>query len=271
MRDSIILTVYNRPVHVLENTLRALFKNDLEDCEVIVVDDGSNQPVLEPATPDWWDHDKVRWIKTNTLTAHPATHHINGHNNPAYVNNLALEKARGDHITFLSSDCIIPPHTLTQARKHPRAMWVPRVMDMDTGQMWLHKKRLFPMCWFVRAPREACPEFDEEYLKGIAFEDNDWTARVALATEEVVLDESVTIFHQSHPLVAYTQADGTVPSKPTFNDAYMRSEAYTRAKWGGIPWLNQEDDPLHKRWHFGDPLRVQIRRRSGNQGLAEVV
>jgi glycosyltransferase involved in cell wall biosynthesis len=263
VRDSIILTVFNRPVHVLANTLRALYQNDLEDTEVIVVDDGSDletKGFLEILQEEY--QFELHDIDTNQRQ--PDTCNFSGHNNPAYVNNCALELAQGKHITLLSSDCIIPPHAMSKAREYPKAMWVPRVMDMDSGHLWLHRQRFFPMCWFVRAPKHAIEPFDLEYLKGMAFEDNDWTARVALATNTVVLDENVTIFHQSHPMVAYQAKDGTVPTIPVANSQFLTNEGYTHRKWGGVPWQANGADPLFRRFtHEGGVTTAHVRLKRG--------
>lgn len=261
MRDTIILTVFNRPWRVLEAVLAALSRNDLEDTEVLVVNDGSSADFAKSYHDNIIDNWPVKWLDYNTLHDLKDACNFNGHNNPAAANNIAIKEAEGDHITFLSSDCIIPPNTLEKARQHDDAMWVPRVVDMDTGIELLSRRRFLPMCWFVRAPRAAVEDYDIEYLKGMELEDNDWTARTALNTGKIVLDESCLIFHQSHPHVAYTDDDGNVPEIPKANKEFLVNEAYTVKKWGGIPWSNT-NDPLFRRFLRKGPLwMVQVRRR----------
>ena len=41
MKDTIILTVFNRPELMLLNTFMGIANNDLSDTEILVVDDGS--------------------------------------------------------------------------------------------------------------------------------------------------------------------------------------------------------------------------------------
>jgi hypothetical protein len=262
VRDTIILTVFNRPVPVLLNVLRSLRGNDLTDSEVLIVNDGSDLDYTEVRAYLGNYEVPYKWLDYDTMKEYPDSANFDGHNNPAAANNMALQEAAGDHITFLSSDCIIPPTTMDKARAHPEAMWVPRVVDMHSAIMWLCRQRFYPMCWFVRAPAGAVEEYDIEYLKGMAFEDNDWTARTALNTGQVVLDESCMIYHQSHAQVAYTQEDGKVPAVPVANKEFLVNEAYTIKKWGGIPW-SPVNDPLHKRFVRNGPLfEIPVRRKN---------
>lgn len=239
MRDSVILTLFNRPPLMLTNTLMGLLKQDMSDTELVIVDDGStldyeNVPEMVRST---FPH--VVWESHPTLEARPDTYNIDGHNNPAYVNNKAIEIASGENLFWLSSDCILQPGTLDKARAAVAAgqVYVPYVLDMDTGQEFCGPNRRFPMCWFVGSTKKAvvdCGGYDEEYLKGMAFEDNDFTGRLALEVGELVIDQSAVLFHQSHPQVAYSDK----------GVGFKASMDYTRAKWGGVPWSGNSTDPL---------------------------
>lgn len=227
--DLVILTVYNRPRWMLENVLRQLQKNDLTDTQVLIVDDGSTCEFYPLSLPDY------HLIKTSTIEARPDTYQIGGHNNPAYVNNVALAWAKDNgaqRLFFLSSDVLLPPTALTRARSYidKGYCYVPTVLDIDSGTLFCGGQRVWPMMWFFGlsgAVADKAGPFDEEFLRGMAFEDNDWTGRTALEAGKLALDESVIALHQSHPGVAYSD-DWR---------GFKRSEKYCLKKWdGNIPW-----------------------------------
>lgn len=255
VKDTVILTVYNRPELMLSNTLMALARNDLTDTEILVVDDGSDidyTPLM-----DAFEQMPIRWIRRDTVVERPQTYHIDGHNNPAYVNNEAIEEARGENLLWLSSDVWLPPNALDRARKWDRAVWVPRTVDLDTAEEFCGEHRTFPMCWAVYCSRQMCLDcggFDEAYLLGMAFEDNDFMARLASIGGKLIVDLSVTAWHQSHEQVAYSD-DGR---------GFKLSEDYTRQKWGGaIPWSGNDGDPLEMQMtKVNDVLIVKVSTRA---------
>ena len=237
-RDTIILTVYNRPELTLLNTFVSISKQDLTDTEILVVDDGSTQDYddVREIIADW-QIPPVRWECISTMEDRPDTYNIDGHNNPAYVNNRAAALAQGDNLFFLSSDTTLPPNAMGSARVWDldKAVYTPRVYDADTGMEWNGGSRIYPMCWFLgisKALFNRVGGFDEEYLKGMAFEDSDFVGRCVLDTGKLVIDTGTLALHQSHPMVAYSDK----------GVGYKRSEDYTKAKWGGAtPW----DTPNH--------------------------
>jgi hypothetical protein len=251
--DAIILTVFNRPQLTLVNTLNALSKCNLADTTILVVDDGSD------TNDDLHDvlitFDSLPIVTKRTCSQDlPGAYAIGGHTNPAAANNLALDwcKENGvSRIFWLSSDCIVPPSILDKARQLDldKYVYVPSTMDIDTSKVFCGKDRQFPMCWFVGTTLAACEKagrFDENYLKGMGFEDNDFMARLCASTGRLVLDVSTWIFHQSHEATYYSD-EGV---------GYKRSKDYTLQKWGGIPWSYEADDPI--RWNAKEVGRSLI-------------
>lgn len=235
------MTVYNRPQVALVNTLNALGKNDLADTEILVVDDGSTA-LYEPLLAAY--KGLVRYERIDTCKDRPAAYNINGLNNPAYANNRAVELAKGETICFMSSDTIIQARTLTMLKSMTlrKIAWMPCVVDVDDFSMfsarghYLSPARLAPFGWFYathRANFEAV-RWDEEYLNGIAFEDNDFMARLALHVGRFVVDTDCIAFHQSHPPSAYS--DGL--------HGHAINQRYTLKKWGAIPWHPQTGECL---------------------------
>jgi hypothetical protein len=95
--------------------------------------------------------------------------------------------------------------------------------------------------------------YDEEYLKGMAFDDDDFGARLYLRVGGFAIDNTVIAWHQMHEDVAYS-------------DDWMGfrvSQEYTRTKWGGLPF--REDSPLvmmmRKDTVGTDKLEIRVERK----------
>ena len=247
MKDSVLMTVYNRPHLALLNTLTALGKNDLTETEIVIVDDGSS--VDYSAIQEAYAALPIKWVRVDTAVDRPGSYSIDGYNNPSYAWNCALAAASGETVHIISSDTLLPPHSLASARKRMlnKVVYCGMVVDMDTAAEYLGSQRVAPLGWFLSTTKTQLTKiadanghvWDEGYLQGIAFEDNDFTARLALSVGRVVVDLSVCCWHQSHPQLAYSDD----------MKGWKANEAYTLKKWGGIPWSN-------KKWHTGhaDPL-----------------
>jgi GT2 family glycosyltransferase len=232
VKDSVILTVYNRDITIMLNTLVSLRKNNLEeDTEVLFVDDGSTEDyedLIEMAQE--WAGYPLRYLRAPEYEAY----RINGgHNNPAIVNNWALTQAQGERIFFLSSDVMLPPHAMDAARAwvDRGAIYTPRTLDMDSGNVYCGRDRPYPMMWFVgcrKADIDAIGGFDEKFCEGMAFEDNDFMGRLFQHVGKLIIDLAVTAFHQSHAQV-YTQDEGV---------GYLKSKKYCLAKHDGVPFAD---------------------------------
>ena len=95
------------------------------------------------------------------------------------------------------------------------------------------RQRVVPLGWFYATARKNLPGWDEEYLRGMAFEDNDVMARLGMSTR-VVIDLTTIGWHQSHPQQAYSDEW----------EGFRRNKKYTHEKWGGVPFLRDGKDPL---------------------------
>lgn len=96
IRFSVIVPVYNS-TEDLRLCLAALSESDYKDFEVIVVDDGSTEPV-EPLA----SHHGFRYMK------------IAGPHGPARARNQGVEVATGQYVVFIDSDVCVRKNTLTQ-------------------------------------------------------------------------------------------------------------------------------------------------------------
>ena len=241
MKLSVVMTLYNREHLVVMNTLAALARTGIgKDAELVVVNDGST---LDYSGVLGFAGDiPVKVVECDTAKDRPGTYVIGeGHNNPAHANNVGLAACEGDYVAWLSSDCMIQPHSFDRAFKRDLSQWVyfPSVIDIPTGEVWLGASRIAPFNWFFVTTREnveAVGGWDENYLKGMAYEDNDFTARLAQRVGRLVVDLDTMCFHQHHEQTAYS--DGLKGCET--------NKAYTGEKWGGIPWYESEGCPLNK-------------------------
>ncbi|MFP4123014.1 MAG: glycosyltransferase family 2 protein [Coleofasciculus sp.] len=82
---SIIIPTYNRP-HLLPRAVKSALEQTIDDLEVIVVDDGSSEPVVLPEYP------RLRIIRQSV------------NRGTAAARNAGAKAARGSYITYLDDD-----------------------------------------------------------------------------------------------------------------------------------------------------------------------
>lgn len=231
MKYSFLMTVYDREPELLLSTIRALSRCDLSDCEIVIVDDGSNMDYdwVQAAMSARLRGTPYKWIDTGWYEADRIG---NGYNNPAHAFNVALEAASGDSVIIMSSEVLITPRIVERIRRTDlkEAAWTSMVIDIETGAQYCGPNRLFPAPWCLAADRQICLDiggWDETYLLGQCYEDNDFMGRLFLKTGGFMGDWTVIAYHQSHNQPAYHD-DVAAARKVNFE--------YTKAKWKGIPF-----------------------------------
>lgn len=93
MKYSIIIPVYNRPDEVGE-LLRSLRGQTLKDFEVVIVEDGSSVPCREVVEQEWGEMEVSYFLKEN--------------GGPGPARNYGAERAKGEYLIILDSDCVLP-------------------------------------------------------------------------------------------------------------------------------------------------------------------
>lgn len=93
-RYSIIVPVYNRPDEV-DELLQSLTQQTCRDFEVIVVEDGSDRP-CEDVCQRYADGLTIRYFKKDN-------------SGPGQTRNYGAERATGEYLIVLDSDCVLPP------------------------------------------------------------------------------------------------------------------------------------------------------------------
>jgi glycosyltransferase involved in cell wall biosynthesis len=90
---SIIIPVYNRPDEV-DELLESLTTQTVKDFEVIIVEDGSQKPCKDVCNK-----------YADKLNIH---YFLKENGGPGPARNYGVEKAQGDYVLILDSDCVIP-------------------------------------------------------------------------------------------------------------------------------------------------------------------
>ena len=90
---SIIIPVYNRPDEV-DELLESLLTQTVNDFEVIIVEDGSQKPCKEVCNKYADKLDIQYFLKEN--------------GGPGPARNYGVEKAHGEYVIILDSDCVLP-------------------------------------------------------------------------------------------------------------------------------------------------------------------
>lgn len=93
MKYSIIIPVYNRPDEVGE-LLRSLRWQTLKDFEVVIVEDGSSVPCREVVEQERGEMEVSYFLKEN--------------GGPGPARNYGAERAKGEYLIILDSDCVLP-------------------------------------------------------------------------------------------------------------------------------------------------------------------
>ena len=102
MKYSFIIPVYNRPDEV-DELLDSLTRQTSQDFEVIIVEDGSSVPCKDI---------------TDKYTSLLNIHYFNKPNSgPGQTRNYGVDRANGEYMLILDSDCILPETYLEEVEK----------------------------------------------------------------------------------------------------------------------------------------------------------
>lgn len=99
---SLIIPLYNRPLEI-EELLNSLCQQSDTNFEVIIVEDGSQQKSDE-IVASFAERLNIKYF-------------FKANSGPGLSRNYGAERASGDYLVFLDSDCIIPVHYISVVRK----------------------------------------------------------------------------------------------------------------------------------------------------------
>jgi glycosyltransferase involved in cell wall biosynthesis len=245
----LICTVYNRGEEILTKTLQAFCDQTVTNFRMLIVDDGSTDGAIEKAIKNTKADELLRLtvLKVDTHADRPHCMKTpRGDNSPVYAFNRGIQWAKEngyENLIFFSSDIIPAPDVIEKTGNY-----LPRFKDicfhakvMEPGNQGYAKDGTFcsstvirPLGWFfgthirnidrVKLNTTVDEWFDECYLRGFAYEDGDFTGRVAIATGKMVIDDNIFVLHQHHST--------DQPSVGHRNNAL-----YARKHWGHPePW-----------------------------------
>ncbi len=225
------MTTHDREPEVLLKTLRGLWRSGLGEAELIVVDDRSAMDyswVREYCLPRF---SSVKWARTGEYEGFRSE----GYGNPAHAFNVGLAIATKERLIVMSSDVEITPGVVKSMDRFwtPDVLYTPRIVDMDSGQEYCGEARIFPAPWFLAMPTGIAQQiggWDEKFLDGLCYEDNDFLGRLCLYLGEIKCDWKPIAYHQSHPQPAYALEDLEIRA------ANQRNRDYCMTKWKGIPF-----------------------------------
>jgi glycosyltransferase involved in cell wall biosynthesis len=184
---SVIVPTFGRP-RFLEDAIRSVLQQSVDDFECVVVDDASPDPVVTMSDP------RVVVVRRER----------NG--GPAAARNTGLQMARGRYIAFLDDDDVYTPDRLALAldglSRAPVAICWRRGSDGSTGgnrrlEGSVHDTildQLTPHLGQVAIDRRVTPLFDERF---VASQDVEWWLRVAAAVP-VTTTPTVGLIYRIH-------------------------------------------------------------------------
>jgi hypothetical protein len=239
VRLAILTSVFRRDRFIFEPTIRRARRAFPDATICIWADDKHPDKYVENLAYE--THSKLE--AGSALDAIPDAYHINGHKDPSWAMNRCFDMAKKydpTHLLLLGSDVIVSPLFLEAWKSFDpdEMLWTPRVVDLDTSAVYCSTQRIWPMNWSLLCRREwfeDCGGFDENFMRGIAFEDNDLTGRMLQKAGFIMFDDRVTAWHQSHDQTAYS--DNMV--------GFNINKAYIEQKWqSDCAPFNSHDKPL---------------------------
>lgn len=133
VRFSIIVPVFNRPDEV-DEPLDSLTRQTMRDFEVVIVEDGSQQPCED--------------VCQKYVGRLPLHYYAKANSGPGQSRNYGVERARGEYVIILDSDVIVPEDYLKAVNDEPatralRRLWRTRprpsfVHTHPEGHLLLH-------------------------------------------------------------------------------------------------------------------------------------
>uniref|UniRef100_Q3ARK7 Glycosyl transferase n=1 Tax=Chlorobium chlorochromatii (strain CaD3) TaxID=340177 RepID=Q3ARK7_CHLCH len=186
---SIILATFNR-AHYVAHAVQSVVEQTIDDWELLIVDDGSDDATFDVVAPFLAQHSNIRYMK-----------HKN--RNAALSRNAGIQASFGQYITFLDSDDRYAPNHLASRLK---IMAENPAVDLLSGGFWCEEptlvkdrdnpKRLINIrecivCGTLFGKRELF--FDLEGFRNVAYaEDTDLWERASLrfVTKKIAAPES---------------------------------------------------------------------------------
>lgn len=200
---SLVMTTHNR-AKLLANTLESIFRQEFNDYEVVIVDDGNDDDT--PLVANNWrlitglDRNRIQYTRLNRQKP-------KGYGNPAYPNNVGIRQAKGEIIILQNAECrhdgqeVIKSLADLTGTNNAVFAQVEALHEHGGGTGWYthpqHNTRPFFFCgalhkeWF-----DKLRGFDEDYVY-YGFDDNDMADRLSVSGVDFDFT-NIRVSHQWH-------------------------------------------------------------------------
>jgi glycosyltransferase involved in cell wall biosynthesis len=221
MRVSIVMAYYNRQ-QLLDKTMESIAASAIKDYELIIIDDGSNIPVvcdrankilrIEPKKK-WWHNPCIPFnvgFKEATgdiiIIQNPECYHV-GDILTCAINNVKLN-------TYLSFGCYALNSFQTELfRVDTNSIFIEnRKYRHPENNGWynhpIHRPCGYHFCSAImKEDLDKLGGFDEKYANGISFDDDDFIRRIKRMGMFVNITEFPYVLHQYHTPFTYQKKD----------------------------------------------------------------
>ncbi len=213
MLFSLVIPVYN-VAEYLQKCVDSVLNNDLTDCEILLIDDGSTDGICPQLCDEF-------------AKKHPSLVRVIHQENKGLggARNTGLQAAKGDYVLFLDSDDTLVPHALSTLAERVLA-FSPHVVSFnmvscfgDEGKTPVAVNRLSSDAPFtleekpeflLSLPTATCRLWQREWLlqTGIRFPEKVWYEDIRTTTKLFALAPS--IYTVDEPLYCYLQRQGSI-------------------------------------------------------------
>jgi hypothetical protein len=237
VKYSIILPYCKR--HTIKNTLMSYLKfyANRDDYEVIIIEDKKNIADVE-------EHDfiinYVQNLNSPCIKIIPANAPQENFN-PSLHYNQGVEKSTGTHIILSNPECFHGNDILSGLDEYidvNPAVYIVcacenvHIKESETGIITQHigwyqhsvhnNRRLHFTSAISKENFIKIGGFDENYSKGIAWEDDDFRNKILQANIPIIIEDNLLVFHQYHDDYDWG----------LYRYLWNLNEAYYRSKWG---------------------------------------
>lgn len=269
MKLSVVYSIFNR-TKLFDKGLKSLICQTMprEEFEIVVVDDGSTEDI-KSFLKDYSNIFSIKYIRINSAN-HP---NYCGYHTQALSANIGIKKAQGDVICISQPEIIHAPSNLLLgwdiAFNKNRQVFAEIIMASQEFNSWLDRNNwqsssydelidrvdsfkreydfnhmpdngFYELYWFVQFFQKAAAleigGVDEEYLRGVYAEDDNFKARLRMnGIEETyagrprligITDNYIVGIHQSH------KYEGDLYNKQNRNSKFWDDGAHkNRERW----------------------------------------
>ncbi len=209
MKISIVMAYYNRQ-NLLDKTMESIRRSDFTNYEVIIVDDGSDVPVVCPDAKIIRIEKKDKWWTNPCIPFNKGFKEATGDviliQNPECYHTGDILSYVKDNIkpnTYLSFGCYALTNEETASFQQGVIPSIGTHSAERVGSGWYNHSTIRPKAYhfcsaITKEDLARVGGFDERYAKGVAFDDDDFIRTINRIGMNVRIIDSLYVFHQKH-------------------------------------------------------------------------